>query len=477
MHDQRPRTPPSPAVNALKKLDQEVWTLRSTPKTSKSDNMATFGCTKSETEVFVPINNINTMPDTVPFTFDEAQHPNKETEFTVESRKPDNALLESIMQKSSILPTMRIEDSVEAIDAFQEAIERVGELIPDITEGSRSPLVVIKEQRTALNNFDADEESLNKPNTSRTRVTEGATAVKAMKTSARAMSALGQRHETTSPSQSNTKVKIAATRRSGLWAGGPSRRSDLPSTAAAATLRPISSKRVSSIHKAPFQPAKSTKAPTRPSFELPGEAVARKLKEQREERLKRGKDAATKKPVSKARPMRPSPAPVVKATTTSKARASLAKSGVGVHAIIPGRASQPKPPSRAGSMSTADGNRRLSTISITKTSTLTPIAPSASRRASTVVVSADKPRAGTSPRAPAPPCEGARRTVRGKEVFNRSRVEQDERERAKKEKEEAARKARADAAERGRIASREWAEKQKSKKMGLEKEQSTNQNA
>lgn len=56
--------------------------------------------------------------------------------------------------------------------------------------------------------------------------------------------------------------------------------------------------------------------------------------------------------------------------------------------------------------------------------------------------------------------------MRGKEVFNRVRVEQDERDRIKRDKEEAAKKARAEAAERGRLASREWAERQKLKKMG-----------
>lgn len=60
----------------------------------------------------------------------------------------------------------------------------------------------------------------------------------------------------------------------------------------------------------------------------------------------------------------------------------------------------------------------------------------------------------------------AQQRIRGKEIFNRVKVEQDERERAKKDREEAARKARAEAAERGRIASREWAEKQRLKKLG-----------
>lgn len=61
------------------------------------------------------------------------------------------------------------------------------------------------------------------------------------------------------------------------------------------------------------------------------------------------------------------------------------------------------------------------------------------------------------------PAELAQQKMRGKEVFNRVRVEQDERDRIKREKEEAAKKARAEAAERGRLASREWAERQRLK--------------
>jgi hypothetical protein len=53
--------------------------------------------------------------------------------------------------------------------------------------------------------------------------------------------------------------------------------------------------------------------------------------------------------------------------------------------------------------------------------------------------------------------------IRGKEIFERDRLQEEERERERREKEEAARKARAEAAERGRLASREWAERRRVK--------------
>jgi hypothetical protein len=54
---------------------------------------------------------------------------------------------------------------------------------------------------------------------------------------------------------------------------------------------------------------------------------------------------------------------------------------------------------------------------------------------------------------------------KGKEVFPRGWVSEDEAKKLQREKEEAAKRARAEAAERGRLASKEWAERQKRKMM------------
>ena len=58
----------------------------------------------------------------------------------------------------------------------------------------------------------------------------------------------------------------------------------------------------------------------------------------------------------------------------------------------------------------------------------------------------------------------AHQKVKGKEAFSRPKNEIAAREKERREKEEAAKKARIEAAERGRLASREWAEKQKARK-------------
>lgn len=80
--------------------------------------------------------------------------------------------------------------------------------------------------------------------------------------------------------------------------------------------------------KAAPKVVKSTKPPTRSSFELPGDAVARKLKERREERLKQQDEAgAHQQKDCRSRTVRLSSAPTVRPTATSRARISLAQGG------------------------------------------------------------------------------------------------------------------------------------------------------
>jgi hypothetical protein len=371
----------------------------------------------------------------------------------------DDLILDQIMSRSPAQPITRIEDSVEAIDAFEEAIEKVGELIPAVTEGPRSPSKVIKagnvlgsnDQNTSSNNSDPTglgiaAQSLN---------------VKSKRMTTRATTAF-QRRRVSHLSPPLTSKPARVSDRGLARVVSSVVKSRATSSTADATISRANPKRVSSIHKAPFQPTKSTKPPTRPSFELPGEAVARKLKEQREERMKRGEEEPAKKAVLKGRPSRLSQAPVIRQTATSSVRLSLAKPDLTKKSL-------------AGPASTSDAcaGKRLSTLSVAKRSSLRPATTATHPLRTRSLTVATNPRvvSATGPsQAPIAAPDAAQLKLRGKEVFNRNRVELDDRERARKEKEEVARKARAEAAERGRIASREWAEKQRVKKLAIEKE-------
>lgn len=184
------------------------------------------------------------------------------------------------------------------------------------------------------------------------------------------------------------------------------------------------------------QPPKSTKPPTKAAFELPGAAVAEKLRIQREERLKRMEEAeaAKKEAAAKARA-----APPVRKPTTLPARAR------------PGVSIGPPPQVAQVQRSTSLASKRSSVVLSQPRSTST----SSANRNSVVIA-----------KSIVTPDDAVAQKVKGREVFNRDKVEKDARERERREKEEAAKRARAEAAERGRIASREWAEKQRKKLLG-----------
>jgi hypothetical protein len=191
-------------------------------------------------------------------------------------------------------------------------------------------------------------------------------------------------------------------------------------------------------------PPKSSKAPTVPSFTLPGEAVAAKLKAQREERVKREEEEDnTKKTAFKARPVpvHRNGAAIVRQKAANKTRESLMNGDMKENVL----------PTRTGSIA----GKRNSTIVPRSTFGASATGSSNLSKRNSVLVS----KAITAN-------DVNTQRLKGREVFNRDKLEKEQRDKEKHEKEEAAKKARAEAAERSRVLSREWAAKQKQKAMG-----------
>ncbi|MCJ1342218.1 hypothetical protein MMC31_000398 [Peltigera leucophlebia] len=505
MHDQQPHTPASPAVSAVNIQINSTQTPKFDPKIHGSQNKKTPNPKDCKEDSFLEAIDSRSPAKMTCVEPTNGISPSQEPLGDLTKDK-DGSFIEQIMKRTPVRQGSRIEDSVEAIDAFEEAIEKVGELIPAMTEeprlGGRT-----RKQRGVTKASDLTQEATKALAAARKLPSTGPIAAKTKRPTERVKMPT---RKPVSPPTSVTESKAASDNAS---EAGP-----ITSTTSsvAGTTRPVRkppAKRVSSITKVPFQPTKSTKPPTRSTFELPGEAIARKLKEQREERLKRTEEDPDKKTAFKTRPVRKSSTPIVKATATSRARLSLAaKLDTSDSSINDQQSSASKPKTKRVAAkaplpsSTEALNKRLSVFSANKpteeatkrlSSTLTPLtiskqrntpantsarlvraastsisnttaATTAPRRASTMIM-------GPPPAPPRPassiiivpaPAELAQQKLRGKEVFNRVRVEQDERDRIKREKEEAAKKARAEAAERGRLASREWAERQRLKKMG-----------
>ena len=384
-----------------------------------------------------------------------------------EQSNKDDSFVEQIKTRTPSKRISRIEDSVEALDALEEEIEKVGDLIPASADGLQPP---IKARKQA----DSQTASLDKEFSGSVR-TKKSMGVQKKIGIGRPSTALGPATSNPSAGATNTRARPStslALQKTDMASQGPGSTRSVAQPTPQAVLK----KRISSVHKAPFQPVKSTKPPTRANFELPGDAIARKLKEQREERLKREEEETPKPRAFRARPIRLSHAPEVKLTAATKARLSMAKGGT-INRTGPSNGfGNPKPVARPGPMTTASPNKRLSTLSAAKRSTqptedgLTQIFVNGSARLTRgpSLNSSDTIRAPSALGAdrPAPTAEeSAHQKLKGKEVFGRTKVEIMEREKAKKEKEDAARKARADAAEHGRIASRKWAEKQKARRL------------
>ncbi|KAL2351430.1 hypothetical protein BJ546DRAFT_295927 [Cryomyces antarcticus] len=402
------------------------------------------------------------------------------------------------LQKSP-KPVKRLEDSIEAIDALEEAIEEIGKALPgvDMPAASTTPcksVAIHASSKTdgsgvsGLRKMPASDIKTNgRPSTiSRTTSTRKPVAPKK---DINAAATVG--HSRMSSTRST--LGRASSVRKPPPKDAPSMTESSPPTKTASKNITLGQRPISLSFPKPPPPPKSTKPPTKPTFQLPGEAVAAKLKAAREARMKKeGEEEDLKaRRGFKARPIRQSLAPVVvKGTASSRARESLML-GTSVNGNERNRAGSGakgttiQPLNRASSVSKTNERRpsmpagkgmssipRNTTPSTTENGEVKPrlSSLSVSKRAS-VAASVAVPVA-TAPNASKPRMASATvgqrtasQTKKGEEVFNRAALEKEEADKKQKEKEEAARKARAEAAERGRIASREWAKKKRAKEM------------
>ncbi|KAK8093823.1 hypothetical protein PG997_000508 [Apiospora hydei] len=206
---------------------------------------------------------------------------------------------------------------------------------------------------------------------------------------------------------------------------------------------------------------KSARAPTVPKFELPGEAISRRKREEREARLKAQEEEERKRREFKARPIRSGtmPASIPRETITSRARqkgalaenvgkstttspnkrASLVGGSLREPLSHVNNQSQPRGRHLTSEESTASSQARRATSSSTNSL--------GSKRGSVSIEEVQQQR------------------LRGKDIYQRDNSYAQDREKERREREAMARLAREQAAEQSRLRSREWAEKQKRKRM------------
>ena len=355
----------------------------------------------------------------------------------------------------SAQPVTRVDDPLEAMDALEDAIEEVGQALPTVDENAD---LDPPSSRSSI-----DEEP-GKPNEAAGPAVAANEAAPPQKTSPGSRTSSMSHAKPTQPGTSNPQTRASLARRTSSNAGDAkaslqnmSRRTSQSSVASKTpTTRSTGSQGSSSVgklsvHKPGFVPAKSTKPPTRPTFELPGEAISRRKRAEREERLRREEEELRRRRSFKASGIRYSMGPSTqpRETATSRARTnrmSLALDSKPNGHIGRSNASTPTNKDSLGRASSVRGSRPTSP---TKRQSLV---------ARTQSMSGVKTTAATS-------------KVRGKEVLQRDSTPSG-RENDRREKEEMAKRARAEAAERSRQLSRQWAEKQKLKQKAAK--QSTN---
>ncbi|KFY89376.1 hypothetical protein V500_05745 [Pseudogymnoascus sp. VKM F-4518 (FW-2643)] len=206
--------------------------------------------------------------------------------------------------------------------------------------------------------------------------------------------------------------------------------------------------------KAMAPKVKSTKAPTKPTFELPGEALSRKKREAHEARLKAQEEEEKKRREFKAKPLRKSIVPSMqpRQTTTSLARRSI------INPIDSRDADEALVVSKRRSVI---GAHRPSLAAQNLANTSAPRTRVGAQGGGHMAVMA---RSDSSQRSlSGGPAQAPK--LSGRELYKRDARALEGAERERKEKEAAAKKAREEAAEKGRQASREWAAKQRRRMM------------
>lgn len=410
----------------------------------------------------------------------------------------DGGPMEQLSVPQPPRPLSRIEDSVEELDKLEEEIEAVNEAAQlGRVASPETNQVPLQGLNGTAANATPPKQATPAKNSASTGTGKGKGKPVARSASVRGSAATTSANEDGSAAGATTTRKVA--RPASLLPPKQPAKSSKPPTVAAfelpgeAVARRLKEQRearrsqqitpeqavAAAAAYSPSKPhVKSSKPPTRPTFELPGEAISRRKREEREAKLRAQEEEERKRREFKARPIRASlvPSSTPRETLASlarreKATASCSGSGSLESSTTPtptvrkrlsvaagGVLSPPKtttPSSSAASQSESQPTRgrdaqpqqqqqqKNGNSRATSTSTSTGSTHSGGKRST---VSAE---------------EAQQQKLRGKEIFAKDNSYTAERERERRDREEAARLARQEAAERSRMLSREWKEKQK----------------
>ena len=452
----------------------------------ESDNMS------STTEVHT---NVDTTVIHVTGTYGERLSSQPRTSELIMLGKNDD-IVEQIISLPPAQPASRIEDSVEALDKLEEELEA----LDDVTVLRGLSLQETKTTTLPSGNKSTDASAGNtlKRAGTNSKKTTGQVASSTPNSKAvgrassvrRPVSLIASAEVDGQPGTAKTAPRRSTVARpTSLLPPKPPAKStkpptlptfELPGEAVARRLKEQRearrSQQVSSEDAAAlaeyFSPAKphfkSSKPPTRPTFELPGEAISRRKREEREAKLRAEEEEERKRREFKARPIRSSavPSSYPRETVASRARQSKmlqpeaspeAPSPSKRHSIaVTSMARATGSPAKAGPLQASSA--------VTRGRASLPGSPSTAQMSRTTSTSTGSMHGSTSgQRSTVSSEDAAHQRLRGKQIYSRDNGLTADRVRERRDREEAAKTARQQAAERSRQLSREWAEKQRAK--------------
>ncbi|KAK0747608.1 hypothetical protein B0T21DRAFT_418461 [Apiosordaria backusii] len=423
-------------------------------------------------------------------------------------------------------PLSRIEDSVEELDKLEEELEALNEVaqldrvvspdpapeptlesIPETTIQQQAPpptrrTTTVRASTTTTHSLTRSRSTAERSSSVR-KSTSASSAGEDDKPKTAANTSTARRSITRPSSLLPPKAPVKSSRAPTVPAfelPGEAVARRLKEQRAARLSQQVSAEEAAAI-AAQFSPSKphvkSTKPVTRPTFELPGEAISRRKREEREAKLKAQEEEERKRREFKARPIRASVigavgvGSAVRETATSRARQARMEAAAANGGGNGGQATTPTHGhgSSATAPTSASAARKRHSIAAGMTSSYASSTVAASTRSVVSQTTTTTARGRTSLAAPgmggagsssrgtsatsAASSNGKRSSttttvsqeevqqqkLRGKEIFKRDNSYTSERERERKEREQAAKVAREQAAERSRALGREWKEK------------------
>ncbi|EPE03191.1 carboxylesterase family protein [Ophiostoma piceae UAMH 11346] len=435
------------------------------------------------------------LPPTAASSFDSAELPF--TNQNMVSPKAFGASLGTVhsdraqsVPRSPCSSVARIEDTIEELDKLEDEFEAVNRMVrvkrvpsPDKeAQGARTQADV-----TTKPSAKPGLRATKQPNLTRTAsIRRLAPAKEPAKSTASHTSA--PKSGTTGATKASSSTRLSGARPLSLLPPKPPAKStkpptkpafELPGEAVARRLKEQREARLLAAASAPpntpksaappagpqLRRVRSIKPPTIPDFELPGEAISRRKREEHEAKIRQQEEEERNRREFKAKPIRLSitPSSVPRETVASRARQSRA-SIIGESAIVGGSLNVPGSGYSANkrySVIAGDSGSRVTSqaqVSRGRGTALGPY-PSAtgetSRAASTSTGSVSGMRSTISVE------DVQHQKLRGKEILQRDNTLSSDRDRERRGREANTKQARQEAAERSRVLSREWAEKQK----------------